>query len=63
VNEATSRAIDEQIRREKAAAWEAGFYAGQQFGQAWEKHDPQWDMDDYPSKPSNPYDPLKGNQR
>jgi hypothetical protein len=43
------------LRRRLAAAWEAGFHAGQCYGQATERHDPQWDMDPAPERPENPY--------
>jgi len=45
----------EAVQRLQAAAWDAGFYAGQQFGTASERHDPQWDMDPPPARPENPY--------
>lgn len=46
---------NEAVQRLKADAWDEGFYAGQQFGAASERHDPQWDMDLPPLKPENPY--------
>lgn len=45
----------EQLRRRLESAWEAGFYAGQSFGAASERHDPQWDMGPPPGRPENPY--------
>jgi hypothetical protein len=47
--------LETLMRPRLAAAWEAGFYAGQQFGRAYERHDPQWDREDAPTQPANPY--------
>ncbi len=44
-----------ELERIKAAAWEAGFNAGEVYGVAKERHDPQWDMDPQPERPVNPY--------
>ena len=45
----------EALQRRLAAAWRDGFNAGAAFGQAQERHDPQWDWDGPPEAPSNPY--------
>jgi hypothetical protein len=45
----------DELERAKASAWEAGFHAGEVYGAAKERHDPQWDMDPAPEPPANPY--------
>ena len=45
----------DELERIKASVWEAGFHAGEVYGVAKERHDPQWDMDPAPEPPVNPY--------
>lgn len=47
--------VSAALDRERAAIWDQGFYAGQQHGQAYERHDPQWDREYAPEPPRNPY--------
>lgn len=52
----TERQLEALMQPHLRAAWEAGFYAGQQFGQAYEQFDPNRDSEyDAPSPVSNPY--------
>lgn len=49
--------ISRALERARAEGWERGFYDGECYGRAYEKHDPQWDWGDAPCRPSNPYRP------
>lgn len=47
--------LADALQRIEATAWEDGFHAGQLYGAAMERHDPQWDMEGPPERPINPY--------
>ena len=48
--------LHEALERARAAAWDAGFHAGQTYGAELQKFDPQWDHAyDEPTRSENPY--------
>lgn len=51
----TEKALQAVLQQARAEGWQQGFYAGQDYATARERHDPQWDMVAPPEIPQNPY--------